>query len=308
MTELTKDVPFVWTERTEESFNSLKERVISAPVLQTFHPDYPVIVTTDASTVAIGAVLEQDSPEGRHPVAFTSRTLNPAEQNYAPHELELLAIVDTLRAWRSYFHGRKFTVHTDHYPLKYLQTQEHLSPRQVRWLERLVEFDFDIVPIKGKSNTVADALSRQTRNLPAKDQYNKDLLKSILQKTFETNSISTVVPGTTIVNKLVNEYAQDPEFQKIYSNPKGPFEIKDKLLYMKIDCAYPRDNFDWTYSMTTIQPRTLDISGKQKQDTESSHTTTGNPFAKQSKIMLVAVGFVNKRKQEITNRMVSSSL
>ena len=243
LTALTKDVPFVWTEITQEAFENLKKKVTSAPVLQTFHPDYETVVTTDASTVAIGAVLEQDRPSGRHPVAFTSRTLNSAEQNYAPHELELLAIVDTLRAWRSYLHGRKFTVHTDHHPLRYLQTQEHLSPRQVRWLERLVEFDFDVIPIRGKSNTVADALSRQAKDLPSKEEYNNNLLKSILQKTFQTNAISVTTPGPSLVKKLVNEYAQDHEFQRIYKNPKAPFEVKDNLLYMNNRLCIPNGQF-----------------------------------------------------------------
>ena len=61
MTELTKDVPLNWTERTQEAFDKLKLKIKSAPVLQTFHTDYKTVVTTDASTVAIGAVLEQDS-------------------------------------------------------------------------------------------------------------------------------------------------------------------------------------------------------------------------------------------------------
>ena len=102
----------------------------SAPVLHDYNPDLPITVTTDASSYAIGAVLEQLGPNGIHPVAFTSRTLNPAEQNCASHELELLAIVDTLRAWRSYLHGKQFVVHTDHYPLRYLQMQDQLSARQ----------------------------------------------------------------------------------------------------------------------------------------------------------------------------------
>ncbi len=96
--------------------------------------------------------MEQDGPDGRRTVAFTSRTLNAAEQNYAAHDLELLGIVDTLRAWRCYLHGRKFIVHTEHYPVHYIQTQENLLQDKCAGLERLVEFDFTIIPVKGKSN------------------------------------------------------------------------------------------------------------------------------------------------------------
>ena len=176
-------------------------------------------------------------------MAFTSRTLDSAEQNYAPHELELLAIVDTLRAWRSYLHGRKFTVHTDHHPLRYLQNQDHLSPRQVRWLERLVEFDFDVVPIRSKSNTVADALSRQAKSLPSKDNYNKSLLKSILAKTFQTNAISMTTPGPTLAKKLGTEYGQDPEFRKVLQNLRYPFELKNGFFYRDNRLLVPNGQF-----------------------------------------------------------------
>ncbi len=157
-------MPFVWSDKAAEAYKTLKDMVTTAPILQTFREDLPVIVTTDPSKKAIGAVLEQDGPGGRRTVAFASRTLNAAEQNYAAHELELIGIVDTLRAWGCYRHDRKFIVHRDHYPLLYIQTQEHFSPGQVRWIERLVEFEFTIIPVEGKSKQIAGALSRQSKS------------------------------------------------------------------------------------------------------------------------------------------------
>ncbi len=78
----------------------------------------------------------------------------------------------------------KFVVYTDHHPLKYLETQDFLSPRQVRWLERLASFDFDIVPIKGKSNQVADGLSRQSIPNKTSHEYSEELLKEIMKKDY----------------------------------------------------------------------------------------------------------------------------
>ena len=98
LTELTKNVPFEWNRNAQEAFEALKKRVTQEPILHTFDPKLPIIVTTAAFKTAIGAVLEQLTPDGKETGAFTSRTLNSTEQNYAPHELELLAIVDTLRA------------------------------------------------------------------------------------------------------------------------------------------------------------------------------------------------------------------
>ena len=161
LTNLTrKDRPFTWSLREGEAFNQLKTVLQNAPVLQLADQSRPYIVTTDASDYAMGAVLSQVWDDGEHPVAFESRKMNPAEQNYPTHERELLAVIHALRTWRHYLLGRKFTIVSDHHSLKFLQTQPQLSRRQARWLELLAEFDYEIVHRPGKSNVVADALSR----------------------------------------------------------------------------------------------------------------------------------------------------
>jgi deoxyuridine 5'-triphosphate nucleotidohydrolase len=157
---LVHDRSFQWTDKEQKAFEQLKQDLTSAPVLLVPNPNLPFIVNTDASGVAIGAVLSQDTEKGRQPVAYESRKLNAAEQNYAVHEKETLAIIHALKTWRVYLLGRKFTVITDHQSLQYLQSQPHLSQRQARWLEFLQEFDFEVVYKPGPTNIVADALSR----------------------------------------------------------------------------------------------------------------------------------------------------
>ena len=231
LTELTKNVPFKWSESAERAFKELKQSIIKAPVLAQFDPKKKIFVTTDACKYAIGAVMEQDHEDGRHPVAFISRTLNPHEQNYAAHDLELLGIVDTLRTWRCYLHGQNFVVHTDHHPLRYLETQEFLSPRQVRWLERIAPFEFDIVPIKGKSNVVADGLSRQSSKTNESNEYSRELLKSVMKKTSFIGALSTLVPGDHLTRKIIESYNTDPQFKEMLRQPQKPFERRDGLLY-----------------------------------------------------------------------------
>ena len=231
LTELTKDVPFRWSEETQNAFDQLKNTIISAPVLAQFDPDKTIFVTTDACKNAIGAVMEQENDDGKHPVAFISRTFNPYEQNYAAHDLELLGAVDTLRTWRCYLHGRKFIVHTDHHPLKYLETQEYLTPRQVRWLERIAMFDFDIVPIKGKSNQVADGLSRQTSETTGSHEYSQDLLKKVMKKTTFVGALSTLIPEARFTKELTKSYKSDPSFNEILQQPRKPFENHNGILY-----------------------------------------------------------------------------
>ena len=77
----------------------MKTALQAAPVLQLADPTRPYIVTTDASDFAMGAVLSQVWDDGEHPVAYESRKMNAAEQNYAMHERELLAIIHALRTW-----------------------------------------------------------------------------------------------------------------------------------------------------------------------------------------------------------------
>ena len=240
LTELTKNVPFIWTDKTETAFQELKKTVTSAPVLRQFNKNLPIYITTDASKYAIGGVMEQDFSDGRHPVAFVSRTLNQSEQNYAAHDLELLGIYDTIRMWRCYLHGRKFTIHTDHHPLRYLETQEFLSPRLVRWLEKLAQYDFNIVPIKGKSNQVADGLSRQ--KFPSKEDsnYGRELLGKLMHKTTLIAALSILEPGSDLSKQLIEGYKEDPEFCDIYKDPSKPYEVKDGLLYRLTKLCIPR--------------------------------------------------------------------
>lgn len=148
-----------------EAFETCKNVLCNDPVLQ--YPDFekPFILTTDASNVAIGAVLSQGQIGSDLPIAYASRTLNPAEINYSTIEKELLAIVWATKYFRPYLFGRKFTIVTDHKPLQYLFSVKEPGSRLVRWRLKMEEFDYEIRYKKGKQNLNADALSRIEINL-----------------------------------------------------------------------------------------------------------------------------------------------
>lgn len=156
-----------------QAFHPCKELLTNAPILsypdfdQTFH------LTTDASNVAIGAVLSQNSK----PIAFYSKTLNSAERNYSTIERELFAIVESCRHFRPYLFGRPFVIETDHKPLVWLFSLKEPSSRLVRWRLKLEEFQYNVTYKKGKENVEADTLSRieiNTREAIAEDDL--DLL------------------------------------------------------------------------------------------------------------------------------------
>jgi hypothetical protein len=235
LSELTKkDVPFEWGGDQENSFRSLKDAVKSAPVLQLADPSKPYIVKCDANDVGIGAVLEQESENGPHPVAFASRKLCGAENNYPVHERELLAIVYALKERRPYLHGSRFVIKIDHHPLRYLDTQMNLSKMQMRWMETLQEYDYEIVYVQGKFNVFADALSR-IKTSPSSELYTGED-KEEAAVAVVLNVVVTVSRPMLTKSMLSDElgaYKADKNIRKYFENPEdGRFEkSSDGLLY-----------------------------------------------------------------------------
>lgn len=154
-----KNVTFNWTPDCQTAFENLKKALVSPPILQypDFSPDNVFILRTDASGVALGAILSNGNDR---PIAFASRSLNKAEKNYCTIEKELLAIVWAVKHFRPYLYGRKFAILTDHRPLVYLFGMTNPSSRLTKFRLVLEEFDFTIKYTKGRENVTADALSR----------------------------------------------------------------------------------------------------------------------------------------------------
>lgn len=143
-----------------KSFEKCKTLLTNDPILK--YPDFDkeFILTTDASNVAIGAILSQGPVGSDKPISYASRTLNCSELNYSTIEKELLAIVWATKYFRPYLFGRKFKILTDHKPLQWIMSLKEPNSRLTRWRLKLSEFNFTVVYKKGKANTNADALSR----------------------------------------------------------------------------------------------------------------------------------------------------
>ena len=159
------DLPdFNWTEDCQEGFDNLKRALTSAPILA--YPDYskPFILETDVSLKGLGVVLSQCSDDNTvRVIAYASQSLRPGEKSmkdYSSVKIELLALKWLVcEKFKDYLLGSKFTVYTDNNPLVYV-TSSKLGTAQICWLSELALYDFDIIYRTGKSNLVADALSR----------------------------------------------------------------------------------------------------------------------------------------------------
>lgn len=160
LTNLLKKGKFEWSSLAEDAFTNLKTAMTTTPTLAL--PDFsvPFVIQTDASSDGIGAVLTQ---RGK-PIAYMSRSLGVAKQSWSTYAREMLAIVISVRTWRPYLLGRRFTIQTDQRSLRYLLEQRILTPEQQKWMGKLVGYDYEITYRPGAANAAADALSRRSNS------------------------------------------------------------------------------------------------------------------------------------------------
>ena len=160
--ELTKkDTEFVWSSECQQGFERLKAALTGNTVL--VQPDFSrtFILETDASNKGVGAILTQATPDGERPVAYASRKLQPAEQNYSITEKEMLGALWAMEHFEYFLYGREFKLRTDHKALEAFNTKGSVdSARVQRWAERLARYSFVVEYRRGEEMAHADALSR----------------------------------------------------------------------------------------------------------------------------------------------------
>ena len=260
---LKKGQPWQWGPEQIERFCCLQTSLTQEPVLQYSDFTKPFIVTTDASGFAVGAILSQGKVGQHKPIAFASRTLNQAEQNYSTIEKELTAIVWACRHFRPYLLGRNFTIVTDHKPLTWMFNVKDPSSRLLRWRLLLEECDCTIAYKTGKRNVNADALSTNpavmTILITSKGKQQK-ILKEMhecpigghhgIQRTYDRLKLHVTWPGMfhdvehyitrckiCQKNKFTGPYIQAPfqetdtQFQlweKLYLDIVGPLPMTEE--------------------------------------------------------------------------------
>jgi hypothetical protein len=207
--ELTKKgAPFEWGAPQEDAFNTLKERLTHAPLLQLPNFDKVFELECDASGIGLGAVLLQD----HKPIAYFSEKLSGAALKYSTYDKELYALVRTLQTWQHYLWPREFIIHSDHEALKHIRTQTNLNRRHAKWVEFIESFPYIIKHKNGKENVIADALSRRHM-----------MLSQLDFKIFGLQA-------------LKDQYVNDADFHDIMvhckdGKPWGKFHMHDGFLF-----------------------------------------------------------------------------
>ncbi|XP_056089739.1 uncharacterized protein K02A2.6-like [Rhinichthys klamathensis goyatoka] len=225
---LCKGKRWQWSAECDAAFKKAKEQLVSQNVLTHYDPQNAIRLACDASPYGIGAVISHMLPSGEEkPIAFASRTLSKAEQNYAQIEREALAIVFGVRKFHQYLYGRKFTLFTDHRPLTTIFGPQKGIPsmaaaRMQRWALLLSAHNYTIEYKRAEHHANADGLSRlplQVEHSEKKDavelfylgQMEKlpvsatDIRREIMSDPALSTVVEMVIKGTQAVNLTGND-------------------------------------------------------------------------------------------------------
>ena len=217
----------IWDDTTNTAFQTIKDTLANATLL--VHPELnaPTCIMTDASDVAVGAVLQQYVQSQWQPISYFSRQLSPTETRYSTYDRELLAIYLAVKYFRYFVEGRQFYILTDHKPLTYTFSthSDRYSPRQVRHLDFIYQFTTDIRHVRGPENPVADALSR----VQASAIY------------------SAVSPPAVDFSAMSAAQSEDPELQRLQADSslqlrfeQRPLPLSDTTLVCDVSTGVPR--------------------------------------------------------------------
>lgn len=220
---LKKSKEFTITPEAKKSFEILKQKLISAPLLSNVDYTKPFTIQCDASTSGIGSVLIQsDENDIEHPLYYFSKKLTKAQKSYTITELECLSAVESIKKYRPFIEGHPFKIITDHASLQWLMSQRDLTGRLARWSLKLQGLDFSIEHRSGKENIVPDALSRMycdsiedqfvltplnLKSTEFESPFYLDLIKSIQEQESRFPDLR-ILDG--YVYKRCNFYSGDP--------------------------------------------------------------------------------------------------
>lgn len=229
---LKKDNEFKWQDELAKAFEFLKAAITSHPVLVLFDPGKTHEVHTDASSIGLSGILLQKEDAGMRPVFFYSRHCTEAERKYASHELEVLAIVETLERFRIYLLGFHFIIVTDCNAVATTKNTTPLPPRISRWWLRLQEFNFEIRHKAGSQMAHVDGMSR----MPVLPQ---EVSPTVAEAVFQvkTDSDPDWILSMQLQDEKIDEIfkiLRNPD-HKEYKQTKLDYELYGGRLYRKVN-------------------------------------------------------------------------
>ena len=196
-----KSANWKWGEEEQSAFNSLRDRLMSPPILA--YPDYerPFVLHVDACASGLGAVLCQESDGMERVISYASRGLSQSERSYPAHKLEFLALKwSVTEKFNDYLYGHEFSVLTDNNPLTYVLTSAKLDATGHRWLAALAAYNFTLKYRPGKSNADADGLSRLAN--PDRREMSSAAVESLCKSAIYSPWVNVVCFSAQIAKDL----------------------------------------------------------------------------------------------------------
>ena len=233
---LKKDVPWNWSSSQQKSFDSVKEAIMTAPVLAYYDPGKPLTLEDDACEYGIGSALLQ----GGKPIAFASRSLSDSERRYAQIEKEMLAVTYGLEKFHHYTFGRQVFVVTDHKPLVSISNKPlSKAPKRLQTLLMIAQrYTFELRWSPGTEIPVADVLSRAPVQNPSEEELihcvtdnglRDERLQQIRDATATDQSLTIL--GEIILKGWPNQKDGVPMEALPYFNYRDELTIQDGIVY-----------------------------------------------------------------------------
>ena len=255
---------FEWKEDCEESFQKLKQALVSAPILRAA-PKWDEVfhVHIDASAFAIGCILAQPGKKNMDfPISYASRQMNSVERNYTTIEREGLSMVYAVKKFRHYLLANKFVFFVDHQALLYLVNKPCATGRIVQWFVILLEFDFTVAIKKGSTHQRDDHLSRITSR-EAPTRVDEDIPDATL---FQTTPYWARPIVTFLSTGFVLDSNSFPSKLALVEESRDYQLISGRLYKLfpdEILCLVPNlEDYEEILSSTHISIRGIHFSGK----------------------------------------------
>jgi hypothetical protein len=215
---LQKDAKWLWLDEHQQAFETLRDKLINAPILS--YPDFSreMHVTTDASTASIGYYLSFfDVNNMEHVISYGGRNLRANEKNWSVVEIEGLAIVEAIRQYSVYL-SNKFTVHSDNISMQWLNSIKNSNGRLLRWSLLLQPYNFEIKYKSSKMNPIADALSRRKYDDKPEISYHgpideQEIMHIELDETHNETHTNDTMTKRKLIQITMKYKTHEPETQ-----------------------------------------------------------------------------------------------
>ena len=205
---------WLWGPTQADAFSKLKQELTSPRTLALYNPAADTLISADASSHGLGAVIMQKVESQWHPIAYASRSMTESETHYAQIEKEALASTWACEKFTPYIQGKTITLETDHKPLVPLLSHkglDSLPPRILRFRLRLMSYDYEIRHVPGKLLHTADALSRA----PLKNAISPNELVQVEEMEFHMSSVTSTLP---VSSSRLTSFSQDQADDSVCSS------------------------------------------------------------------------------------------